>query len=333
MSAKTISSFIIIILLTSFVNAQNNTDGFSDITSYSIYERIENPEFGLMAISFTILGTYNFLKNTLYPDITEMKATAQDGAEKINKLMLEIDYLEKKLSATEKKIDILLERLSKQCQNNNIDPGETCDDGNNLNGDGCDENCQLERCSNALVQINEECDDGNLNNNDECKNDCTFNSCGDSVIFKDVEECEKDYDCDYSHFCKNCSCVLKPATCGNKKIESGEECEFDDTWGEKHQFKCNGYLLVECDKLTCQYAKTNLCSKYCGGTSDCDGLQPNVLLNDCRFGAKYLQDYCDETCRMHDDKCKSGYPLCTAHEACNGKLPGEGNCNYQCKVV
>jgi len=30
------------------------------------------------------------------------------------------------------------------CGDGILDPGEECDDGNNVNGDGCDENCRIE---------------------------------------------------------------------------------------------------------------------------------------------------------------------------------------------
>jgi cysteine-rich repeat protein len=39
-----------------------------------------------------------------------------------------------------------------KCGNGIIDPGEECDDGNTLGGDGCDPNCQIETCGNGLLQ-------------------------------------------------------------------------------------------------------------------------------------------------------------------------------------
>ncbi|MFC1599892.1 hypothetical protein ACFL3T_02585 [Patescibacteria group bacterium] len=48
------------------------------------------------------------------------------------------------------------------CGNNVIDPGEECDDGDRLNGDGCDENCMNEPdpvlCGNNIIEGIEECD-------------------------------------------------------------------------------------------------------------------------------------------------------------------------------
>ena len=50
--------------------------------------------------------------------------------------------------------------------------GEECDDGNAIDGDGCDANCILEFCGNGVVQAGEQCDDGNANNGDGCTNTC-----------------------------------------------------------------------------------------------------------------------------------------------------------------
>lgn len=60
-----------------------------------------------------------------------------------------------------------------KCPNNTLDPGEQCDDGNFVSGDGCRPDCSLERCTDGILDSpNEECDDGNQNNNDRCTNRC-----------------------------------------------------------------------------------------------------------------------------------------------------------------
>lgn len=59
------------------------------------------------------------------------------------------------------------------CADGVLEPGEECDDGNVVNGDGCDLSCTLTRCGNAFVTAGEECDDGNRIPRDGCENDCT----------------------------------------------------------------------------------------------------------------------------------------------------------------
>src|SRR6185503_12968993 len=54
-------------------------------------------------------------------------------------------------------------------------PFEICDDGNNIDGDGCSGNClSTEACGNLLVDAakGEVCDDGNQVDHDGCSSAC-----------------------------------------------------------------------------------------------------------------------------------------------------------------
>ncbi len=50
--------------------------------------------------------------------------------------------------------------------------GEQCDDGNNLDNDGCNSYCQHEYCGDGILQTGEQCDDGNEVNGDGCSASC-----------------------------------------------------------------------------------------------------------------------------------------------------------------
>jgi cysteine-rich repeat protein len=58
------------------------------------------------------------------------------------------------------------------CGNGTVDPGEVCDDGNLVSGDGCDMNCRPTACGNGVVTTGEHCDDGNTTSGDGCHADC-----------------------------------------------------------------------------------------------------------------------------------------------------------------
>jgi cysteine-rich repeat protein len=58
------------------------------------------------------------------------------------------------------------------CGSGVLDPGEQCDDGNTIDGDGCDSNCTLTGCGNGIVTAGEQCDDGNLIDGDGCSSTC-----------------------------------------------------------------------------------------------------------------------------------------------------------------
>ena len=60
------------------------------------------------------------------------------------------------------------------CGNGVLDAGETCDDGNGIDGDGCDSNCTLTGCGNGITTAGEECDDGNLRDGDCCSSTCAL---------------------------------------------------------------------------------------------------------------------------------------------------------------
>jgi len=84
------------------------------------------------------------------------------------------------------------------CGNWVPEPGEECDDGNLVNGDGCSENCTIESVSgNWINETGEECDDGNLVNGDGCSENCTI-----ECIEPDVDG---DGICDAQDNCANVS--------------------------------------------------------------------------------------------------------------------------------
>jgi cysteine-rich repeat protein len=101
---------------------------------------------------------------------------------------------------------------------------EACDDGNTVDGDGCDRNCTVAQgwsckdsnsrsictsgCGNGILQSSEECEDGNLNSGDGCSSACRTEigwvcttkpqtessicntSCGDGVVAISKEQCD-----------------------------------------------------------------------------------------------------------------------------------------------
>src|SRR5688572_29966641 len=61
------------------------------------------------------------------------------------------------------------------CGDGTLNPGEICDDGNKVSGDGCADDCLSdEDCGNGLVDVSamENCDDGNTIGGDGCSADC-----------------------------------------------------------------------------------------------------------------------------------------------------------------
>jgi cysteine-rich repeat protein len=58
------------------------------------------------------------------------------------------------------------------CGDGVLDPSERCDDGNLVDGDGCDSNCTPTGCGNGIRTAGEECDDANTADGDGCSATC-----------------------------------------------------------------------------------------------------------------------------------------------------------------
>lgn len=110
------------------------------------------------------------------------------------------------------------------CGDRRIDTGETCDDGNTANGDGCSSICLVEgpSCGNGRLESGERCDDGNLVGGDGCRANCSIEVCGDTIV--DPGEGCDDGNATAGDGC-SAICVVEAAACGNGRLESGETCD------------------------------------------------------------------------------------------------------------
>jgi cysteine-rich repeat protein len=114
------------------------------------------------------------------------------------------------------------------CGNGTIDPGEECDDGNAVDGDGCQSTCTLgvvQKCGNGVKEGSEACDDGNEVDGDGCESNCslTVPVCGNGV--KEGDEACDDGNRTGGDGCEN-DCTPTPgAACGNAVVEAGEACD------------------------------------------------------------------------------------------------------------
>ena len=59
--------------------------------------------------------------------------------------------------------------------------GEACEDGNLVDGDGCDSNCTETACGNGIATEGEGSDDGNDVEGDGCDSNCTETACGNGI--------------------------------------------------------------------------------------------------------------------------------------------------------
>jgi cysteine-rich repeat protein len=83
------------------------------------------------------------------------------------------------------------------CGNGTLESGESCDDGNPNDGDGCSALCDSEFCGDGMLQpaLGEQCDDGNQSDGDGCSMNCQFDLDGDGVPDA-VDNCPDDFNPD-----------------------------------------------------------------------------------------------------------------------------------------
>jgi cysteine-rich repeat protein len=183
------------------------------------------------------------------------------------------------------------------CGNGVVDAGEECDDGNAVNGDGCDVTCMLETngelcsdrldndgdglvdcadpdcasypgcagyCGDGILDAGEECDDGNDVDGDGCGTDCLVE--GTETVCDDGLDDDGDglVDCADPQCYEDSSCA---PVCGNGIVEEAEMCDDGNALDgdgcsascmlEENAFDCNNGIdddrdgLVDCADPDC----------------------------------------------------------------------------------
>ena len=120
-----------------------------------------------------------------------------------------------------------------QCGDRVVIAPETCDDGNTMAGDGCDQNCQREpsaSCGDGNLDLPfEECDDGNTNANDGCSAQCRVEitrMCGDGTLDLSLgEECDDGANVDGDGCSSTCQFETVGAFCGDDLMDANEVCD------------------------------------------------------------------------------------------------------------
>ncbi len=201
------------------------------------------------------------------------------------------------------------------CGNGKVDAGETCDDGNRVDGDACSNACRLGNGSRCTED--QQCDSG-LCKDGVCGS-CTVNS-----------ECA-------SNRCVNGKCLL---LCGNRTLDPGEQCDDGNTAsGDGCNNRCQleagvvpvcGDTIIEqgeqCDDgaansdILPDHCRTDCSQSRCG-----DGVLDGG--EQCDDGNTQNGDSCDQFCRSGPGGGPLGTP-CTPGSTCadGSTCPASGYC-------
>ena len=238
------------------------------------------------------------------------------------------------------------------CGDSSIEPGETCDDGLAVGGDGCSEFCEIEPgfecadepsgcnliCSNGVLNGIETCDDTNLTPGDGCGADCQTEPgfscsgepstcsfvCGDGII--DPNEPCDDGNLNSGDGCSNvCSletgfnCSGEPSvcaeTCGDGVVVGIETCDDGATTGGDG---CDASCQVEAG-FSCSGAPSS-CVTTCG-----DSVIAGI--EQCDDGNQSSFDGCSGTCSVEPGTTCTGQPSNCVFSCGNGALSGSEECD------
>ncbi|MEZ4366271.1 MAG: hypothetical protein R2939_08270 [Kofleriaceae bacterium] len=165
------------------------------------------------------------------------------------------------------------------------DAGEACDDGNEVNGDGCTSTCAIEACGNGTVDIGEQCDDGNRVSGDGCQADCLAPRCGDGVIDLDLGEACDDGAANSTAPDAGCRPGCQPRRCGDGVVDVGP----DLMAGTADDEVCDDGNLAFGDGCTPDCASDETCG---------NGFVDFFTNESCDDGNDRSRDSCDASCRL-----------------------------------
>lgn len=190
---------------------------------------------------------------------------------------------------------------------------EICDDGNRIDGDGCDSNCEASGCGNGIVTAGEVCDDGNSTSGDGCDDNCTPTGCGNGVATPG-EQCDDGNDVDGDGCERNCTVT----GCGNGVVTSGEEC---DDGNARSGDGCD----VNCTRTRCGngvVTPPETCDD--ANLTDADGCDRNCTVTGCGNGILTVGEECEDGNLAHGDGC-DGH--CLVESCGNERLEGFEQCD------
>ena len=224
-------------------------------------------------------------------------------------------------------------------------PTEACDDGNMVDGDGCDNGCIFNECGDGIPGAFEDCDDGNATNGDGCDEgpggNCTVSACGNGVV-AGTEVCDDGNQANGDGCDDGMGGTCTPTACGNGVVTGTEVCDDGNgTSGDGCDTNCT---VTACGNGV--VTGTEACDDGNGVIGDgCDdGPTGNCSVTACGNGVVSPGEACDDGNNTNGDACDDGpggncvfdgggcgNGVVTGAEACDdGNLTNGDGCDANC---
>lgn len=192
------------------------------------------------------------------------------------------------------------------CGDGMVDRGEVCDDGDDIDDNGCTNACTIAGCGNGILEprLGEECDFGEQNEEDgACTPICKYPTCGDG--FKQpskAEECDNGID---NTDISECTATCKQNVCGDGLVWDGQEmCDDGPENGD------NAACTTACTLQMCG-------DGFVGPGEQCDDGNPDP------------GDGCDANCKF-----TCGNNVIDPGEECDdGDLDPSDDCTSECSIA
>jgi cysteine-rich repeat protein len=194
---------------------------------------------------------------------------------------------------------------------------EECDDGNLIEGDGCDTQCYLEVCGNGILQFAEACDEGANNGNEAnaCRENCMLPRCGDGVV-DEQEDCDEDFDPQ-----GNCIPGCRLARCGDGLLHVDQE-ECDE--GANNSNDQSNACRTDCRLASCGDGVQDFNEECDEGVNNSDN-QADACRTDCSLPV------CGDGIRDRGEDCDCNGDVCDCAEGTQTDCDPD-HCNL-CRII